>query len=113
MTGFVSCLLLEVQCLLHRRSSNDLLVPGMACWILFLPIESFIHGQPPHNAEPWDKHQVCVGDFLADEIFVSGLLEVRIDDSNYTLDLVAITVFGGLDLFVFVELWSICQVCAS
>ena len=112
MAGLFSCLLFGVQRLLDCWSGSDLLVPRMACWILLLPIESFVHGQPSHNAEPWYKHQIRITGFAADQILIPSLLQMSFDDANYTLDLVAIAVFRRLDLFVFMELWSLCQVFA-
>ena len=105
MASCFPSLLLELECLFYRRSRSYLLVPRMARWILFLPIPSFIHGQRSRNTKPWDKHQVRVTDLVANQVFIPCLLQMAIDDSSYTLDLVAITVFRRFDLLVLVELF--------
>ena len=97
-------LTLRLQHLLYCRPRDELLIPLIALRVRLLPVEAFFAHQEADHRVPGYEHEIGVADFVAYEIFIPSLLQMLIYDAKYTFDLVAIALFGGLDIRVGVEL---------
>lgn len=91
--------------LLDRWAVDHALVPGVALGVFLLPlgIKALAHDEWEH-AVPWDEHQVCIADLVADKVLLAALGQLCIDDAEDSLDLVAVAVNGRSDVLLGVEL---------
>lgn len=96
---------LRIQHFLDSRARNQLLVPLVAVWVVALPllIEVLAHDEPKHHI-PWNEHQVCIGDLVANQVWLTGSLQVQVNHAEDTLDFVTVTLNGASDVFLCVEL---------
>lgn len=77
---------------------SQTIVPCGSQRVLFLHIERISH-QFPHKRIPWHPCQICVSALTSNQILCALLLQVCLDYAEYALDLVAVPLKGGWDLF--------------
>lgn len=93
------CSLSVLLNLLSGRSVHDPLPPSPVIGKIMLKLlfETLAHCHWDQQV-PWNEGKICVGVLVANKIFIAGSLEVRVEDSQNTLDLAAVTVNGRLNL---------------
>lgn len=82
-----------LETLLHRRLLLQLLEPSPVVRHrgLALLLKALLH-DIRHKPVPWHEHEVCEAQLLAHKVRLASVLEMGIDDTQNTLDLVAVAV---------------------
>jgi hypothetical protein len=88
-------------------------MPGVGKRIILLPFfrseigtqaAIWTHGIAKCQVVPWEEHEIREAYPVAYEVFVSGLLEMELNDTSDTLDLVCVAVDCGCYVLLRMEL---------
>lgn len=93
--------------LLYCRPLLDPLAPFISLRILLLPLvrELFTHNmwRTQEQPVPWLESQVCVGALITHQILPARLLQMAINHTQYSADLIAVALKAGVDVLRMVE----------
>ena len=81
------------------RARHERLMPLVEVRVLALDLAILLAEQQRKVVVPWHPGKISIGDFVADKVASSLLAEMAVDDLEYALDFVAVTLDSARDLF--------------